>query len=175
MFPERSSDLRQQISSFILDSEEVLGIAPFIEFQNSDPLLRQQNLKAYSEALFFVESLDHPIRVGKTSTEVDELLKKYNQREWVYITAFNPAPKTLTEEENLKRNKELELDLQNLNLKYFPGVGIDETGHCNGGRGEDSFLVLGATPEIGDQLMEKWDQLAIVRGRIGEPAILRFY
>ena len=109
------------------------------------------------------------IRIGKRSAEVDALLHKNDVSEWAFITAYNPASKELTSEENQKRHTELEADIRESGLFCFQGEGIGDNPEWPP---ETSLLILGLARDAAIEVGAKYGQNAIVYGRLGQAAEL---
>lgn len=106
------------------------------------------------------------INIGKTQVELDNLIKPVKQ--WAFITAYNPLPKILSDNENKSRNEQLRQDVENLGLKVFTGFGIAKDKSWK----EDSFLIVGIGKEKAIKLGTKYGQLAIVIGSANNKAKL---
>ncbi|MBW4359377.1 DUF3293 domain-containing protein [Flavobacterium taihuense] len=102
------------------------------------------------------------VRIDKITPELNYL------NSWVFLTAWNPLPKILSEVENKRRNLELEEDIRALDLKYNKGVGISEDEKWQ----EDSFFIENCTEEKANELAMKYGQLAFVCGERNKPALL---
>jgi len=118
----------------------------------------------YNVALSDVKSIT--LKVNKTSEELElqfpELLS------WCFITAWNPLPEILEIEENQKRNKQLENDIQNLGLEYLNGIGVSVDGKWS----EQSFFIKNIALAKVNELAVKYKQLAFVFGHKNEKAEL---
>ncbi len=98
------------------------------------------------------------INIGKAQTELDNLIKPL--KKWAFITAYNPLPKILSDDENKTRNKQLRQDAENLGFQVYTGYGISKDKCWK----EDSFLIVGIDKIEAIQLGAKYGQLAIVTG-----------
>ena len=98
------------------------------------------------------------INIGKTQTELDNLIKPVKQ--WAFITAYNPLPKILTDNENRIKNKQLRHDAENLGFQVYTGYGIAKDKSWR----EDSFLIVDIDKKVAKQLGAKYGLLAIVTG-----------
>ena len=107
------------------------------------------------------------IEVNKKCSELYELLKQHNASEWAYITAWNPFSKVLPDIENSERHQQLvELVKE---YPYFEGEGV---GTDPVWQPEKSLLILGIPKKTAIEIGTKYEQNAIVYGRINEPAEL---
>mgnify|MGYP003611299734 CR=1 FL=1 len=98
------------------------------------------------------------LKVNQTAEELE--LQFPEVQSWCFITAFNPFPEILEIEENQKRNKHLEHEIQNLDLEYLNGIGISADENWS----EESFLILNCPLAKATELGAKYKQLAIVFG-----------
>jgi len=106
------------------------------------------------------------INIGKIQTELDNLIKPVEQ--WAFITAYNPLPKILSDNENKSRNNQLKQDAENLGFQVYTGYGIAKDKSWR----EDSFLIVGIDKKAAIQLGAKYGQLAIVTGSINNKSEL---
>jgi hypothetical protein len=111
------------------------------------------------------------IRIGTENSSLDNLLLVNGVNEWAFITAWNPNGEMSPPEQNYDANQQLLLDLQELNYFILPGWGV---GDDRKWPPEASFLVLGINKEQAISLAKRYNQLAIVFGRIGIPSKLCF-
>ncbi|MFV0389319.1 MAG: DUF3293 domain-containing protein [Pyrinomonadaceae bacterium] len=126
-------------------------------------------INSYLVADYFVEGFESPIKVGKTSKELDQLLTEHSATTWCYITAFNPFSEELSPNENLVRNDNLREELRG--FVVVDGESVDLDGNW---KPERSFLVLGIDRDTSVLLADKFRQRAIVYGTKGAPAELVF-
>lgn len=89
---------------------------------------------------------------------------------WAFITAWNPLPDILSIEENQSRNKKLQQDLDILELKYNPAIGISVDGNWS----EESFFIENCGLNKANELAAKYGQLAFVFGENGQRATLHY-
>jgi hypothetical protein len=123
----------------------------------------------YLKVQYFVETFSKPIRIDERSEEADAFLRRHKAETWAYITACNPMSEVLPEAENARRNAALERAIQD--YPYLRGKGLDPEGIWPG---EDSFFVAGITLDEASGLARRFDQRAIVFGRLGGRAELIF-
>ena len=134
---------------------------------------REQQLKeAYRTTQFMANTPTHTIciRIGEKHDELDSLLEDHGDDEWAYITAWNPGPKRLSEQENQQRQAQLEADLRSSGLTLYSGDGVA----ADGSHREASVLIIGLSKEDAIEAGRKWDQSAIVYGQRGEAAQLLY-
>ncbi|MFM1911964.1 MAG: hypothetical protein RJB18_1355 [Pseudomonadota bacterium] len=99
------------------------------------------------------------LNVNKVSEDLKALYKQSRVDSAVFITAWNPYSKSLSNEENQLRNNDLENELNLRSLKFINGFGQDPLGQW---AGEESFLVLGISLEASKKLGVQFEQNAIV-------------
>jgi hypothetical protein len=102
------------------------------------------------------------IKISQSPVEFSEL------ENWAFITAWNPLPQILSLEENKIRNKQLEEDIKQIDLKYTFGLGISQDELWS----EESFFIENINLSIANQLASKYGQLAFVYGTSGQNAEL---
>lgn len=76
-----------------------------------------------------------------------------------FVTACNPFSAKLGEDENIKRQKSLEMEIRQRGLTLIPGIGQHPSGKWPG---EPSFLILGISLEAAKSLGRSYKQNAIV-------------
>lgn len=121
---------------------------------------------AYEEAVYEVYYKGETIRlfVNQHNPNLDFLLKKYNCATWAVITAFNPYSQCLSTAENQQRHQSLIEYLEPLNLNILDAVGKDKNGVWTP---ETSIFIMGIKLESAIALGKKFQQNAIVFGRLG--------
>ena len=87
---------------------------------------------------------------------------------WGFITAWNPSPEVFNLEENQKRNILLIAEVEKLNLRYLPALGIA----ANEKWSEESILIENISFEMANSLSQQFGQLAFVYGSKNKPAEL---
>jgi hypothetical protein len=107
--------------------------------------------------------------VGQRSPALDRLLARAGAREWAFMTAWNPASRSLPRWNNAQRQRRLLCLLYGGAWLVLPGAGIPS--------GQDwlpeaSFLVLAIPQGRAARLARMFGQHAIVAGRRGRPANL---
>ncbi len=100
---------------------------------------------------------------------LDLFLKEQGRTEWAYLTAANPGSKIISVVENQKRNQELRLELKA--FPVFEGEGRGEDSFWNP---EFSFLVLGISEKNALSLGKKFQQNAILVGKMDQRSKLKF-
>lgn len=97
--------------------------------------------------------------------EVYPLLKN-----WAFISTYNPLPHILSDEENKRRNEELEKLLKKQNYTLSNGVGVSDDGKWQ----EESFFIQNISIEKAAQLAHQYGQLAFLYGVQNEEAELLY-
>ena len=111
------------------------------------------------------------IRCGERSPPPDALLAESGHDTWAFITAWNPGSIALDTAENRRRMTDLCGRLALLGLPMLEGEGVGTGGDWPP---EPSLLVLGIGASEALALGRAFGQVAIVVGRLGEPARLCF-
>lgn len=127
---------------------------------------------AYLNTSYWVEGVKKPfkIRVGKSNSQLENLLNAYDASSWAYITAFNPGSIPLTGEENERRHAELLQQAQSLGCQTISGHGVGDEGTWPP---EKSLLILGINRNRAYELGNFFGQNAIIFGeRGGLPTLL---
>ena len=124
-------------------------------------------IEAYKTTKYMVFNPAIQIEVGKVSDELNLLLNKYNASEWAFITAWNPYSRILSDQENEVRFSSLLNDIGIYAFYEGEGVGSDPKWLP-----EKSALIIGILFNDAIALGNKYEQNAIVVGKIGEPAKL---
>jgi hypothetical protein len=106
------------------------------------------------------------IKIGEMHPFLDMMIAP--QTSWAFITAWNPLPLVLGDDENQQRNKELKHQILSMGLPCFDakGITLDKSWH------EDSFLVSGISMQQSKELALQYGQLAFIYGEAGKPAQL---
>jgi hypothetical protein len=108
------------------------------------------------------------IRVGECSVDLEQLLIDEVAFDWAYLTACNPGSVPLPGEENCMRTIELREFLVSAGWKTYYGVSVSRDGTWR----EPSFLVLGMPEDEAIKIGRRFQQNAVVVGRMAEPARL---
>jgi len=128
---------------------------------------------AYCATAFRVDApgSSFELRVGRTSEPLDRMLAGEGKSSWAYVTACNPGSEALPEAENAERMSQLQAEVRSAGHPFYPGEGKALHG---GWPPEPSLLLLGIDADAARQLAARFDQEAILVGRRGEPARLRW-
>jgi hypothetical protein len=110
----------------------------------------------------------HALRIGARHPVFDAQVSAAGINCWAFITAWNPGSLPRSAEENSSAQAELVRTLSELGLLVWPGEGKADAG----GWREESLCVLGLEAPSAVALGRRFGQLAVVVGRVGEPAQL---
>jgi Protein of unknown function (DUF3293) len=126
---------------------------------------------AYRRTTYLARTGDGEIRIhpDRHSPGVDALLTAHGADQWVYVTAYNPESRRLSEEENVVRQQALVRAVHDRGLTFFEGESVLDAAAWPP---EPSLLILGISPEEGRVLGQRFGQLAVVVGRLDQPARL---
>ena len=109
------------------------------------------------------------IRCGERSAAVEQLLRQHALVDRAFVTADNPRSRRLDDVENARRLTELKAVLRDAGYTCLPGSGEGRDGTWPP---EPSLFVLGIQESEAVRIATRFDQHAIVAGRLGEPARL---
>ena len=126
---------------------------------------------AYRRTTYWVDARPQPIalRVGERSVALDRILARYRMRLWAFITAWNPRSRRCSAWCNAARQNQLLQALRCGGYRWLPGLGEGDDSRWPA---EPSFLVLGTSVLQAKRLARRFNQSAIVMGRLGGPAVL---
>jgi hypothetical protein len=126
--------------------------------------------KAYFQTAYVVRAPQgvHALRIGARHRAFDAELASAGVKCWAFVTAWNPGSLPRSAEENSRAQAELVRTLSELDLRAWPGEGKADAG----GWREESLCVLGLEAPSAVALGRRFGQLAVVVGRVGEPAQL---
>lgn len=124
---------------------------------------------SYLKTRYLVFDPSLTISAESFNATLDGFLKAQGKEEWAYLTAANPKSEILSHEENRDRNARLRLDLNAFSVFEGEGRGQDPNWIP-----ESSFLVLGISEKEAILLGKKFQQNAILVGRIGRRSKLKF-
>jgi hypothetical protein len=109
------------------------------------------------------------LRIGESNAALDTLLTTGGVATWAYVTAYNPGSVQVSDEENEAHQRQLREAVQECGYIFYEGAGIGQNWP-----GEPSLLILGMTETEAVALGERFGQLAIVLGKLGGSARLRW-
>lgn len=117
-------------------------------------------VKAYTDTNYRVFSdPELVLKVGQTQPALSILFEQFNVTSAIFLTAWNPMSKELPLSANQQANLELREVTSGLGLPVIDGFGAwpDDPD-----RGEESFLILGASRDIGYALAKQFEQAAFL-------------
>lgn len=123
---------------------------------------------AYRATVYRVELPDGPLdwRIGRADADGDRRLRAAGcAREWALVTPANPFSRRLTDAENAQRLQDLLAELQQRGQRHFPARHRDPAGQWPD---EAGVLLTDPPSGLAEALGRRWQQNAIVRGRLGE-------
>lgn len=125
----------------------------------------------YDQAEYVVETGTGKItlRVGETNHGLDALLEGNACDTWAFVSAHNPRSTVLSAEENDRRHARFVSFLDGLGHRFLEGYGHSPDGDWEP---ETSVLILGIGPDEAVEIGRRFDQNAILTGRVGEPVKL---
>lgn len=118
-------------------------------------------LQAYKSTKYKVFKPNLIIQIGVTNDSLNELVIQHNATEWAYITAYNPFSRVLTDIENQGRH--LEIKKSTFSYSTYEGHGVGKDPNW---KPEQSLLIIGISKEESILIGKKFEQNAIVHGKI---------
>ena len=117
-------------------------------------------LDAYKETEYHVSLMsgDIVLRIGQSSLGIKQLLESHSVCGAVFVTAYNPFGKVLSDDENSSANELLRADLLNRYETVYSGYGSSQ----DGGWKEASYLALPASLPDAERLCQQYSQNAVV-------------
>ncbi len=130
----------------------------------SDKLDELSLESAYEDTDYQVVDPCISIRCGSQNPTLDSYLRKLGKRAWTFISAANPRSVIQSTKLNAWNNTNLEIDLSQSGSDYTYAVGKATSGNWPS---EESFIVFDMPLDIAITLADKYDQNAILVGRLG--------
>lgn len=129
---------------------------------------RKRLTAAWSAAHYFVTigRQEWLFYVGQSAADIERQLPA---DQYLFITAWNPAPSEASRQANLDADERLRARLNAEGYVYHPALGCDG----KGGATEHGWLVLDVPVERADALAREFRQGGILYWRRGEPVRLR--
>ena len=109
------------------------------------------------------------LRIGEPADDLSDRTGGQSDIAWAFISAANPGSERLPQEVNLSRHQALEAELAGRGFDVFPGWGVPDGDDW---KPEISLLVLGIDRDDAVAIGRRFEQVAIVCGRIGGVAEL---
>ena len=134
--------------------------------QRNQPFKNYLDIFNKTKYYFSTNANSTEIFINKKNPKIASQIQE--NKGWALITAFNPLPDVLTEQENKKRNKLLQNDLENLNLSFYDAFSTLENWN------EKGFLIKNSTLNEACKLGKKYGQVAIIYSFKNKPAELVF-
>lgn len=124
-------------------------------------IIPAETIEAYRSTRYDVIDGDNTIslRIGELNIPLSNLCRRFNVQSSVFVTAWNPFGKFLTDEENEQANNELRKQLIDQGLNFLEGAGI---GTDTDWPPELSLLVLGVSENQATELCRLYSQNAVV-------------
>lgn len=117
-------------------------------------------VKAYMDTNYRVFSdPELVLKVGQTQPALLALFERFGVASAVFLTAWNPMSVELPLSANQQANLELRQVVSGLGLQVIDGFGAWPN---DPDRGEESFLILGASRDIGHELAKQFEQAAFL-------------
>lgn len=107
------------------------------------------------------------LHAGETSARLDELLEDCALEHWAFITAWNPASRSLPADVNNTRHTELLQLVRARSWRFYAGSGIPSNSDWDP---ERSVLVLGISRDEAVNLGKRFGQNAVLAGQRGGKA-----
>lgn len=109
------------------------------------------------------------LRVDAVHPALDAWLAEHGQREWAFLTAWNPGSRPRAPDENARDQERLKARLSVPGLQVLPATGEADDGSWS----EPSLFVAGLPHDAAERLGRDFGQVAVLVGHIGGPAELR--
>ena len=107
------------------------------------------------------------MKIGEYSNKLDILLKEKDLEDWAFITSENPNGEAYSVEANQVLYNELIDAIQGFSYYLGEGQGIDTSWPA-----EKSVLILGINKDEAKKLGKRFNQNAIIVGKLGRLAEL---
>jgi hypothetical protein len=125
--------------------------------------------RATTYRVFVRDGVPIDLHIGEASAALDALLAGHVAKTWAFITAWNPASRRWSAEENDSRQAELRNEVRARGWRSLEGAGVPARSDW---QPEASLLVLDISKADAVALGRRFGQNAIVAGRLGEAAEL---
>lgn len=126
---------------------------------------------AYEQTNYRILDPEIIIKCGEFNASIDAYMKQIGKRNWTFITASNPKSKQQSAKHNGWSNANLEMDLAKTKCVYTYGIGEAINGDWPG---EESFIVFNMSLDTAINLAKKYNQNAILIGRIDAKSKLQW-
>lgn len=135
--------------------------------RNIDQRLRE----AYLATIYEVKHLGLHLQIGVENWDLEEFLIDNNAFSWAFISAWNPFSKLLSTAENEIRHSKLVDFTKKKQWVFAEGFGVPQN---KSWQAEKSLFILDISRNEAIELGKKFDQNAIVFGRLGKAPQLFF-
>ncbi|MFK8006639.1 MAG: DUF3293 domain-containing protein [Saprospiraceae bacterium] len=135
--------------------------------RNIDQRLRE----AYLATIYEVKYLGLHLQIGVENWDLEEFLIDNNAFSWAFISAWNPFSKPLSQSENNIRHSKLVDFAKKKHWVFAEGFGVPQNKDWDA---EKSLFILDISRNEAIHLGKKFDQKAIVIGRLGKAPELLF-
>lgn len=159
---QRIKDVRNYIAHPVKKMIPTSDILSFLQQtrQLLDAIAQAELDVHYRKTHYRVSGHHQPIEIDKPLPK--SLAELSESQSWCFITAFNPASRTIDSSINAVLNQQLKQDLEALGLQVFEGQGESTTDKDY--PPELSFWVPGISRKEAEKLGQKYGQNAIVYG-----------
>jgi len=117
----------------------------------------------YKDTNYIILDPEISIVCDSRNEDLDQFMRKLGKRSWTFISAANPRSKVESAKINAWKNTNLEIDIAKSGLHYAYAVGEASSGDWPS---EPSFVVFDLALDAAMDLAKKYDQNAILVGRI---------
>jgi hypothetical protein len=115
--------------------------------------------KAFLETSYIINGEEDIVL--KIGIMPEELLSEFPSiSTWAFLTAWNPLPEILTQDENRARNIALKDELSAKGFSVRHGVGVSDTEDWS----EDSFFIADISLDVARSISSRFGQLAFLFG-----------
>jgi len=134
-------------------------VAVIRTLEDSPVWLDRRLVEAYLRTAYRTLSPPFEIKIGMKNAVLEKWAAARNFQTCAIVTAWNPRSKIVSEEENLLKNKELEVELQQVSRLVLPGLNAGGLGDWPP---EESFWVLGISANDAIRVGRFFNQNAVV-------------
>jgi hypothetical protein len=131
----------------------------------SESALAPTLIQAYLATHYRVDAAQpFVLKVGVPNDSLTQILTQHDAQCAAYLTACNPLGQLLSDADNLRRQSELEGELNKRSLQFIRGIGLDSQEEASQSKwpGEASFLIFGLSLEASRALARQYEQNAFV-------------
>ncbi len=131
--------------------------------------MRRELEKAYRATTYETPPLGLKLRIGKTSSPLDAVLRHFGANDWAFISAANPRSQPTDPKTNARNHQRLRQQMREAGYLFFEGYSIADNRDWSP---EASLLVLGIDQQTAIETGRAYSQNAVVCGRAEMPAEL---